>query len=384
MTPVNRRRISRLLVVLWLALGPAPLPTLRAFAAQEAHATATLTLPRTEGSVRFAVMGDTGRGEREQLEVAAEMAAFHHAFPFDFVIMLGDNIYGADGPAEMRSKFEGPYRPLLEAGVEFRASLGNHDNPNQRFYKLFNMGGQRYYSFRGPKGPGKGVGSVRFFALDTNYLDQEQLDWLDTQLAASDSEWKIAFFHQPLYSSGQKHGSALESRAVLEPLFVQHGVSAVFSGHDHFYERIKPQKGGIVYWVSGAGGSLRKGGLSASDLTAKGFDRDYHFMIVEIAGDDLYFQAISRTGETVDSGVVHRPGRRRLRRARRPARCRFPWRRPRFRPRAAPHPKAKSRFRRPRRHPGEGTRVRPSLGRPERPHSSHMAKASVTRLSAST
>jgi hypothetical protein len=43
-------------------------------------------------------------------------------------------------------------------------------------------------------------------------------------------------------------------------------------------------------------------------MTAKGFDSDYHFMIVEIAGDDLYFQAISRTGLTIDSGVVHRPG----------------------------------------------------------------------------
>jgi hypothetical protein len=43
-------------------------------------------------------------------------------------------------------------------------------------------------------------------------------------------------------------------------------------------------------------------------MTAKGFDRDYHFMIVEITGDDLYFQAISRTGATIDDGVVHRPG----------------------------------------------------------------------------
>jgi hypothetical protein len=43
-------------------------------------------------------------------------------------------------------------------------------------------------------------------------------------------------------------------------------------------------------------------------MTAKGFDRDYHFMIVEILGDDLYFQAISRTGATIDFGVVHRPG----------------------------------------------------------------------------
>jgi 3',5'-cyclic AMP phosphodiesterase CpdA len=220
----------------------------------------------------------------------------------------------------MANKFSTPYEPLLTAGVEFRASLGNHDNPNQRFYKLFNMGGERYYTFRGPKETeGNGLGSVRFFALDSNYLDNEQLAWLDGQLAAADAEWKVAFFHHPLYSSGLTHGSALESRAVLEPLFVKYGVSAVFSGHDHAYERIKPQKGGIVYWVSGAGGSLRKGDVRASVLTAKKFDTDYHFMAVEIAGDDLYFQVISRTGETIDSGVVHRPGAPAVRTAPAPA-----------------------------------------------------------------
>jgi 3',5'-cyclic AMP phosphodiesterase CpdA len=301
--------ISRLLVVLLLALCPARIAPLYVDTAPRADATATVTLPRKDGSVRFAVMGDTGRGEKEQIEVAAQMIAFHNRFPFDFVIMLGDNIYGADAPEDMRTKFEAPYKPLLDSGVEFYASLGNHDNPNERFYKLFNMGGERYYSFRAPKGAvGNGLGSVRFFALDSTYLDKEQLDWLDEQLAACDSEWKIVFFHHPLYSSGKTHGSALESRAVLEPLFVKYGVSAVFSGHDHFYERIKPQAGGIVYWVSGAGGSLRKGDIRATDMTAKGFDSDYHFIVVEIAGDDLYFQAISRTGETIDSGVVHRPG----------------------------------------------------------------------------
>jgi 3',5'-cyclic AMP phosphodiesterase CpdA len=301
--------ISRLFVASWLALSTARSAPPSLETASPAHATATLTLPRKDGSVRFAVMGDTGRGSREQIEVAGQMAAFHEAFPFDFVIMLGDNIYGSDAPADMLAKFEAPYKPLLDAGVEFRASLGNHDNPSQRFYKLFNMGGQRFYSFRGPNEPaGNGLGSVRFFALDSNYLDQEQLDWLDKELAASDAEWRIAFFHHPLYSSGKTHGSALESRAILEPLFVKYGVSAVFSGHDHFYERIKPQKGGIVYWVSGAGGSLRKGDIRATEMSAKGFDSDDHFMIVEIVGDDLYFQAISRTGETIDSGVVHRPG----------------------------------------------------------------------------
>jgi 3',5'-cyclic AMP phosphodiesterase CpdA len=301
--------ISRLLAASWLTLCAAPTASFAAGTAAQAPAASTVTLPQKDGSVRFAVMGDTGSGTPEQYEVARQMAAFHNAFPYDLVIMLGDNIYGSDTPSDMASKFAIPYKPLLDAGVVFHACLGNHDNPNERFYKLFNMGGQRYYGFRWPgETVGAGSGSVHFFALDSGYLDKQQLDWLEKELASSGSGWKIAFFHHPLYSSGKTHGSALESRAVLEPLFVKYGVSAVFSGHDHVYERIKPQKGGIVYWVSGGGGSLRKGDLRVTDMTAKGFDSDYHFMMVEIAGDDLYFQTISRTGETVDSGVLHRPG----------------------------------------------------------------------------
>jgi predicted MPP superfamily phosphohydrolase len=311
-------RFNRRLAFIALALSPvliAPLWVDSPFPAQKPQApaapnAAALMLPRKEGSVRFAVMGDTGRGTREQNEVGQQMAAFHKAFPFDFVIMLGDNIYGADTPADMVNKFTTPYKALLDAGVTFHAALGNHDNPNQRFDKPFNMGGERFYTFRvAGSGPFEPTGGgVRFFALDTDYLDKPQLLWLEKELSSSNTDWKISFFHHPLYSSGGTHGSALETRAILEPLFVKYGVSAVFSGHDHFYERIKPQKGGIGYWVSGAGGSLRKGDIRRTDLTAKGFDTDYHFMIVEIAGDDLYFQTISRTGATVDSGVFHRPG----------------------------------------------------------------------------
>ena len=301
--------LSRRLVVFGLALFPVLIVPLGLDPAPQAPVTATLTLPLQEGSVRFAVMGDTGRGEREQYEVAKQMVAFYKEFPYTFVIMLGDNIYGSDTPADMAAKFSTPYQPLLAAGVKFYASLGNHDNPNQRFYKPFNMGGERFYTF---KAVGEGLTGtqegVHFFALDSNYLDKLQLDWVEKQLSSSKSDWKVSFFHHPLYSSGKTHGSALESRAVLEPLFVKYGMSAVFAGHDHVYERINPQKGGIVYWVSGAGGSLRKGDVRVSAMTAKKFDTDYHFMIVEISGDDLYFQAISRTGATVDSGVVHRPG----------------------------------------------------------------------------
>jgi hypothetical protein len=267
-----------------------------------------LSLPNKESSVRFMVIGDTGRGDRGQNETAQMMAKVHDKFPFTFVIMVGDNIYGADTPGDYVRKFEDPYKPLLSKGIKFYAALGNHDNPNQRFYKQFNMNGERFYTFRGSAGGLAKLteGGVRFFAIDSNYLDKSQLDWLAKELASSGSDWKIAFFHHPLYSSGKTHGSALETRAVLEPLFVKEHVSVVFTGHDHIYERIKPQKG-ILHFVVGSGGSLRKGDLRRTDMTDKGFDTDYAFLIAEIDGDQMHYQAISRTGETIDSGVFKRP-----------------------------------------------------------------------------
>jgi 3',5'-cyclic AMP phosphodiesterase CpdA len=159
------------------------------------------------------------------------------------------------------------------------------------------MGGREYYSFT------RGDQDVRFFALNSGYFDAEQLEWLREELSKSTERWKIAFFHHPIYSSGGRHGPDIPLREQLEPLFIQYGVDAVFAGHEHFYERIKPQHG-IAYFISGGAGKLRKGNIRTSEITAAGFDRDRHFMIVEIAGDRMYFQTVSRTGVTVDSGVV--------------------------------------------------------------------------------
>ena len=86
---------------------------------------------------------------------------------------------------------------------------------------------------------------------------------------------------------------------------MKYGVEVVFAGHEHVYERVKPQKG-ISYFTEGASGSLRRGNLRKTDLTAVGYDKDRSFMLVEIAGDELHFQTISRTGMTVDSGVIPR------------------------------------------------------------------------------
>lgn len=266
-----------------------------------------LKLPNKEGTIKFALIGDTGTGSRAQTEVGTQMAAFHKRFPFTFVVMVGDNMYGSQAAGDFIAKFEAPYKALLDANVKFYAALGNHDEPGQKNYKNFNMAGERFYSFRAtPTEVGTKVDKgARFFALDSNYMDKAQLDWIEKQLAPSDDQWKICFFHHPLYSSARKHGSALDLRKALEPLFVQYKVNVVLAGHEHVYERIKPQQG-IYYFVSGAGGTLRKGDLQPGQYTAAGFDKDYHFMLFEIDGDEMHFQAISRTGATVDSGTLKR------------------------------------------------------------------------------
>jgi hypothetical protein len=266
-----------------------------------------LRLPKKAGSIRFAAIGDAGRGNPPQYEVSAQMQAYRRLFPFDFVIMLGDNVYDGGTPEDYRRKFEEPYKPLLDAGVKFYATIGNHDDPNQASYEPFHMEGHRYHTFTAASLVSKAMGhSVRFFAIDTEQLDRAQLAWLDREMEKSDAEWNIPFFHRPIYSSGRYERPASQLRPLLEPVFLRHGVSVAFSGHEHFYERVKPQRG-ITYFISGGAGSLRVGDIRPSEITDVGFDRDYHFMLIEIAGDELYYQAIARSGASIDSGIVRRP-----------------------------------------------------------------------------
>ncbi len=113
----------------------------------------TLTLPNEELSIKFAVIGDSGRGTPEQHAIAAQMEAYRKRFDFGFVLMGGDNIYeGPATPEDYRLKFEEPYKPLLDAGVKFYAVLGNHDDPAQIHYPPFHMDGHRYYTFTPPVG----------------------------------------------------------------------------------------------------------------------------------------------------------------------------------------------------------------------------------------
>ena len=251
---------------------------------------------------RFPLVGDCGTGDRDQIGIAKQMFDAHRQSAFDFAVAVGDNIYPNGSARYFTKHFEQPFAALLKERVSFHAVLGNHDvqegRQDQCQYPLFNMGGRNYYTVK------QGDGLLDLFMLDSTDCDTAQIGWLEQQLKGSTARWKLAVLHHPLYSSGKKHGSDLNLRRKLEPLFVRYGVNAVFSGHDHIYERTKPQQG-IQYFVTGAGGETRRGGVDLkSPFRAASFDEDNHFMLLEAEHNQISFQAISEAGTIIDRGVI--------------------------------------------------------------------------------
>lgn len=272
---------------------PVGVPTV---ASARASGAPPLPLPSLRGGTIFALIGDSGSGDLPQVLVSQAMLAyFSNARRFPFVLMLGDNLYHDDYIGE----FSDPYKPLLERGVKFYAALGNHDRDLEIHFKPFNMNDRDYYSFD--------QGDARFAALNTNHPgDAAQAKWFDGVFRDAGDKWRIAFFHHPLYSSGPH---AAESRDVIRPaledVLIRNHVNVVFSGHEHLYERVRPQKG-IRYFVSGGGGR------NLYDYQPSEFDEvglsEHHFMVAEIAGDRLFFEAVTPDQKLLDCGVIWRTG----------------------------------------------------------------------------
>ena len=251
-------------------------------------------MPQIRGGTVFAIMGDSGSGDQAQQAVAQAMLTyFNTARRFPFVLMLGDNLYDDD----YTNEFSVPYKPLLDRGVKFYAALGNHDRDLEIHFKPFNMNDVDRYSFD--------EGNARFAVLNSNHpADPLQLKWFDQVYADAGTKWRIAFFHHPLYSSGQHAAEGRDViRPALEPALVRNQVHVVFTGHEHLYERIKPQHG-ITHFVSGGGGRyLYK--FKPSEFDEVGLS-EHHFMVAEIAGDRLFFEAITHSQEVIDCGVLYR------------------------------------------------------------------------------
>jgi 3',5'-cyclic AMP phosphodiesterase CpdA len=327
----------------------------------------------TQEALTFAVIGDSGTPGPAQQQVARQMKNYYDTrHRFEFVLLLGDNVYPDGIGRGLKAHFEDPYATLLDAGVKFYAVLGNHDirkgTETQINYDKFNMGGRRYYSFI------KGDGLIEFFALDSTVLSgdakeleqiqvaqlereklainadglitqkerkqlekldpelnesrtfiqehtrlaESQFAWLKEALSKSQARWKVVFMHHSLYSSARRHGNSkgvLSLRALLEPILVQNRVDAVFAGHDHTFERTKPQPAQspnghrVHYFTQGASSKLRRGDLNTSSpYFAHGEDRKNSFLVARVTNIEMEIEAIGSDGDIIDSYEIVKKG----------------------------------------------------------------------------
>ncbi len=204
--------------------------------------------------MRFAVIGDYGRGGDSEIAVAALIRSKDP----DFIITAGDNNYPTgsadtidDNIGRFFHDFIYPYRGSRGHGAEYNRffpTLGNHDlmeDAGRPYFDYFTLpNNERYYDFI--------EGPVHFFALnsdpsevDGTTIGSAQEQWLQKKIASSSSPWKVVYFHHAPYSSALVHGSSVW----MQWDFGAMGISAVFSGHDHDYERIHVAP--VEYFVVG-------------------------------------------------------------------------------------------------------------------------------------
>lgn len=259
------------------------------------------TLPAARSSelvLRFVAIADTGSGDSNQYAVADAMTRYHQKNPYKLAILAGDNIYTNGEIWKIGEVFEQPYKALLQAGVKFRACLGNHDirtdnGVPQVQYAGFNMS-DRIYTFREQ--------TVQFFALDTNVnVDWKvQLAWLERELKQSTAKWKVVFGHHPMYSSGV-YGSDRGLINLLAPLFKRYGVQLYINGHEHSYERTRPIDG-TTYLITGHGGAHLRS-VGRNDWTAYSVSR-HGFTALNVYRDRLEINGIGTDGQVFDRGVI--------------------------------------------------------------------------------
>jgi tartrate-resistant acid phosphatase type 5 len=267
------------------------------------------TATPTEVPIRFAVIGDFGTGN----SYAEAVADLVKSWDPDFIITTGDNNYPNGEWETIDNNIGKFYIDFIKTNESkygkgadtnrFFPSLGNHDwdtqdkdsNGPRPYLRYFHdlPGNKRYYDF--VEGP------VHFFAIDSDWREPDgvsttskQATWLKEKLAASQSRWKVVFFHATPFSSG-KHGGT----KWMDWPFQEWGASIVMAGHDHTYERIEID--GFTYIVNGLGGAGRylfKTPIEGSQVRF----RDKHgAMLVEATSEWMISKFYTRDEELIDT-----------------------------------------------------------------------------------
>lgn len=256
-------------------------------------------------SVRFVVYGDTRSRPEGHARVVAAILERRRG-RIDFVVHTGDLIADGNRYSRWGPEFFVPIRELA-ASIPVYPVLGNHEGNSENYFDLFALpGNERFYSRR--------FGPAHIWFLDSSWQlepGSEQYEWFVSDIAASDAPWKFVVFHYPVFSSGP-HGALRKDGTPVEapirhlwkhyvPLFEEHGVAMIFSGHDHVYER--SEKGGVCYVTSGGGGAplyeaqqnTGRNPRSKVLVTTK-----HHYCVIEADADSVEMFVFAPDGTLLD------------------------------------------------------------------------------------
>jgi predicted phosphodiesterase len=259
------------------------------------------TAPLDDAPYTYVVFGDT----RTRHEIHAKTVAQILKENPSFVLHAGDLVGNGLNPSDWDRFFE-IERDLLR-NVAFFPVLGNHDRNAEVYFKYFAFPPENghYYSFD--------WGSAHFAALDSNPVGRtskeraefrlQQIDWLREDLRLNKKPLTFVLTHHPIYSAVTARRAAAEKLAAqLEKVFIEGGVTAVFSGHDHNYQH--HVHAGIHYVVSGGGGAPLYPVSSIPEITVRALEIE-NYVRVRVEGPKATLDVLDLAGKVVDSFVMH-------------------------------------------------------------------------------
>ena len=235
-------------------LPPAPSPTV------EAETVVGPTSPLV-----FAVAGDNG----DNLEVYGRLLDTVVDDGNAFLINTGDLVdYGS------RKNFEAFQALMADFPLPFYPVPGNHDRDDDgtlTHFIAYSGAPDKHYSFDAEKA------HFTMSSSSTGRLSEEELAWIDADLAATEQPVKIVVTHYPPFDpDGSAHTLYGGSEAFME-LMTQHDVAYVFAGHIHAYS--EEARDGTVYVITG--------GAGASLYETDHPNAFYHYVQVTIAGTQV-------------------------------------------------------------------------------------------------
>ena len=178
------------------------------------------------------------------------------------ILNSGDLVARGSVYEQWKTQFFDPLRGLAEHITLFPC-LGNHEQNADHYYNYMSLpdeNGEVYYSFD--------YANAHIISLNSNEKDspfergQPQTEWLIDDLSKNqDDEWRIVFFHHPLFRCHPTRGVD-PHRWVWQPIFDEYHVDLVVCGHDHYYQRTyaignyrdAPRRG-VYHLISGGGGA---------------------------------------------------------------------------------------------------------------------------------